>query len=98
MNSSKFCAVSGATALFGGLASRLFAAASTAEDRDRGIFRSRMILTIPSAARRNAKGSLEPVGISPAAKQAVMESSLTARDTAQPVRFLGMGPSSPIGG
>ncbi len=74
-----------------------FAAAEIAAESESGRFFSRMIFTIPSAARRKAKGSLEPVGIAPTAKHATSESSLSASATAHPVRFRGSGSSSPSG-
>ena len=43
------------------------------------------------------RDALEPVGIAPTAKHATSESSLSASETAQPVRFRGKGSSSPAG-
>ena len=68
-----------------------------AAEIESGRFFSRMIFTTPNAARRKAKGSLEPVGIAPTAKQATKESSLSASATAQPVMLRGNGSSSPNG-
>jgi hypothetical protein len=52
---------------------------------------------IPSAARRRAKGSREPVGFSPIDQKLVSESSLSASATAIEIGALGQRSLGPAG-
>ena len=91
-----FCTASDASIL-GAYSFKALAAAEIADEIESGSFFSRIIFTTPSAARRSANGSLEPVGIAPTAKHATSESSLSASETAHPVKLRGSASSKPSG-
>src|SRR5712671_192089 len=97
MNSRTCFSTCGDTVILCGEFKYVVAERETASESDTGNFVSTRILTIPIAALRKAKGSLEPEGARPTAKQPTKESSLSASAKACPVMFLGMGSSRPAG-